>query len=117
MRACESCHGPGPVLHSDKDQRYLCVKCHENPSDEFFHKADPSEVTGEAIKGTILPMFEHYNWLRGIRDSMKIVEDRKRYLQSLGPAATPKPGVIEVLDEIMVQLKAMHDRGSFSYDE
>jgi hypothetical protein len=56
---------------------------------------------------------KHYHWLRGIEDSMKIVEDRRRFLQSLGPAATPKPGVIEALDEILILLQAMRDRGSY----
>jgi len=35
-RKCESCHGPGPCLHSDQHQRYLCVRCHEDPRDPFF---------------------------------------------------------------------------------
>ena len=54
-------------------------------------------------EGTILPMFEHHElgWV-----VLGIVKDRKRYLQSLGPAATPKPGVVEVLDEIEVRYQA-----------
>lgn len=36
MRKCEQCHGPGPARWSDREQRYLCVKCHEDPNDEFF---------------------------------------------------------------------------------
>jgi hypothetical protein len=70
-------------------------------------------LESSAGKGA-LAVIEHYRWLCGINDSMKIVKDRKRFLQSLGPAATPKSGVIEILDEVLVQLKAMHDRGSYS---
>lgn len=43
MRKCENCGGPGPCLHDDSEQQYLCKKCHSTPSDPFFvgNKEEP----------------------------------------------------------------------------
>lgn len=36
LRRCEVCYGPGPALHDNTAQRYLCKKCHSTPDDPYF---------------------------------------------------------------------------------
>ena len=53
-------------------------------------------------------------WEDGVKDAIKIVKDRKAFLESLAPRVTPSVGVIAVLDALLVQLEAMQLRGQYS---
>ena len=53
-------------------------------------------------------------WRDGVIDSICTVQARKNFLKSLGPPAMPARGVIEVLDDVLISLEAMLNRGSYS---
>lgn len=125
MRTCEHCHGPGPSLWSDRRQMYLCVKCHENPYDEFFNRKyldrvvekeeivefeSNEEVEWEDKQAALLKE----GWVLGVKDAIREVERRSQLFRNMGPNARPAPGVIKVLDEVVLLLKAMEQRGSYS---
>jgi hypothetical protein len=67
------------------------------------------ELNNLALRNTVSP-FLKAEWERGVKDSIRVVEDRKQYLQGMGPAK----GVIEVLDEVLTGLQSMLCRGSYS---
>lgn len=53
---------------------------------------------------------EAVGWACGVEDAIKVVNDKKKYLEMMGPAR----GVIWVLDELVVHLQAMQQRGHYS---
>lgn len=53
-------------------------------------------------------------WVLGIKDAIREVELHSQYFRNMGPNAKPAPGVIKLLDEVVLMLKAMELRGSYS---
>ena len=105
MRNCEKCHGPGPALWSNNTQLYLCVQCHEDPTDDFFIVKEDEEE----IEDSPMTLDGIVGWKSGVNDAIKIVTDRRKFLWSMGP----RDDALRVLDEILIQLIAMRNRGCF----
>jgi hypothetical protein len=53
-------------------------------------------------------------WILGIKDAIREIERRSQFFRNMGPNAKPAPGVIKLLDEVVLMLKAMELRGSYS---
>lgn len=112
--------GPGAAIPPEVAARWerqmkTCYK--DLPEKEQVSDQDEAHkilhIMSSCLGSGGLAIFEHANWIRGITDCIKTLDNKIRFLQA-GASMTPKPGVVETLEEVRFLLQAMMYRGTYS---
>lgn len=116
--------GPGAAIPPEvaaRWERQMKTEYKDLPEKEQISDQDEAHkiihIMSSCLGGN-LAIFEHANWIRGITDCIKTLDNKIRFLQSgapsMIPSMIPKPGVVETLEEVRVLFLAMRNRGTYS---